>query len=494
MPVGLQVSTTVSDGALTMEEVFDAAHEAGLDALILTDRDVMRWEYGLWPFRRLLKKTIEFNSISTYGYSNYLRDIEFRSKKYPDLIVIPGAEVAPFYYWSGLPFARSLKLNAWHRHILVIGLTDAADLWGIPNVARPFTVTRGWRWLDVFRLFPFALLGLGVFLFFRRECHYKVEKGVECSRFALRWRITGVAAALLGILFFTNETSFLPVGYDQYTRDAGYRPYQALIDYVRGHGGLTFWSHVEAGQSGERDGVRFETAAHPEAVLATKGATGFVIFPDGYKLVGEPGGQWDQALLEYCRGERETPVWAVAAMSFDQGSKEELLKRMKSTRTYVLGEALNWHDLLEAMRGGRMYATTGGGEEPLLVGEFSIMDSSTGLRAGPGRETIITGSPVIVLTADKEKTEEEKTAQKEERDQAERDRFLKDKGPKDISLTVIRNGEVIKQEMREMPLHFIYVDPQPLTRKSFYRAVIKRGPQIIATNPIFVQPKEPPTE
>jgi len=481
MPVGLQVSTTISDGDFSLSEVVDAAHEAGLSALIVTDRDVMRWEYGLWPLRRLVKKSVATPSISTYGYSNYLRDIEFQSNRYPELIVIPGAEVAPFYYWTGWPFTRSLTINDGHRRILVVGLTEALDMRQLPSVARLPTLTRTWRWMDIFRLFPFGLIALGVFLFIKWECPSSDEEGRGCRRLALRWRITGIVAVLLGIVFISNENPLFPAAYDQYERGAGYAPYQRLADYVRGRGGLAFWSHFEAANVDEREGVRMETAAHPEAVLETTGFTGFSIFTEGDDVVGEPGGQWDRALLEYCRGERDAPVWAVAGMSFDRGTREELNGRMRGARTYVLGDALNWHDLYEAMRLGRMYATVGGREDQIFLREFSLMDSSTGQRAGPGRDVIISGSPIVALTADRENIEEETAEEGQES-------LRPDEGPKDVNLKVIRNGEVIKDEAHSLPLRFIYVDPQPLTKKSFYRAVITRGPQVIATNPIFVQP------
>ncbi len=476
IPVGLQVSTTVSDGAFSLDEIVDAAHEAGLSALIVTDRDIMRWEYGPWPFRRLIKGAVEKPSISTYGIHNYLQDIRFLSKKYPDLILIPGTETAPFYYWKGSLLTRSLKLFDWHRHILVVGLTDPHDYRDLPVVARPSSIRRALRWYDVFRLFPFALIALGILSFFRRECHYTDEGGRVCGRFSLRGRIAGAVTVLLGVLFLTNESPFFPLAYDQFSQNAGYRPYQRLIEYAHERGGLTFWAHLETSNIAERDGIAIETAAHPEALVETSGYTGFSIFPEGYKVAGRAGGEWDEVLIAYCRGAREEPVWAVAGMSFDQGTPEELRARMKGTRTYVLADALNWHDILEAMRKGRMYATMGGRDEPILLRDFSVMDSSTGHRTGPGREFVIAGSAIVTLTADVEGEEEAVPVPRED-------------AIKDVNVKVIRNGAVIKEEDLALPLRFIYVDPEPLSEKTFYRVLIRRGPQIIATNPIFVEPK-----
>ncbi len=492
IPVGLQVSTSISDGVFSLDDVVDAAHETGLNALIVTDRDVMRWEYGLWPLRRLFRRTIEASSISTYGFSNYLQDIEFYSKKYPELILIPGTETAPFYCWRGSLLMRTLKLCDWHRQILVVGLTEPQDYRDLPVVSHPASIRRALRWSDIFRLFPFAMIALGVLVFFRREYPYKDEKGRECGRFSMKGRVAGVAAVLLGVLFLTNESPFLPVAYDPFTRNAGYSPYQRMIDYVHEHGGLTFWAHPEAANVSGRDGIGIETAAHPEALVETTGYTGFAIFSEGYKVVGRPGGAWDQALIAYCRGAREEPVWAVAGMSFDQGSKEELKARMRGTRTYVLADALNWHHILEAMRRGRMYATVGGRERPVLLREFSVMDSSNGQKAGPGRTFVVSGSAIIALTAGLQDEDEGEGAVggADEGEGKEETAFPAHENQlKDVKVTVVRNGAVIKEDDLALPVRFIYVDPVPLSGKTYYRAVIKRGPQIIATNPIFVEPK-----
>jgi hypothetical protein len=427
-------------------------------------------------------------SISRYGFAKYLSELESLSRKYPEMILIPGVETAPFYYWEGSLLKHSLKIKDWHRHILVVGITEAQDLESLPNVANPLSLLRSLAWYDVFRLFPFALLALGLFLFFRRECHYTDEKGLVCSRFALRWRITGIVIGILGILFIINENPFMPVSYDQYEQDLGYRPYQALIDYARNHGGLTFWSHPEAAYVAERDGVAIETAAHPEALLETTGYTGFCIFMEGDDVVGKPGGQWDQTLLEFCRGERKTPVWAVTGMAFDTGDREELIGRMKRARTCVLGNVLNRYDVMDAMRWGRMYASVGGGERPLILQDFSLLDSSSGQEARIANLFFISGSVIVTVRADEEgweeRIEEDGALDKEGPMEGPKE------GPKDTQIQLIRNGEVIKTERVSVPVRFIHIDTKPVTERSFYRVVIKRGGQTIATNPIFVEMKK----
>ena len=97
----IHISSTVSDGKLSIDEIVKIAKQNDIKIVILTDHDFMKWEYGLWPLRRIIKKTLETNSIYTYGINRYLKEIEEIQKKNPDLVLIPGVECAPFYYWSG---------------------------------------------------------------------------------------------------------------------------------------------------------------------------------------------------------------------------------------------------------------------------------------------------------------------------------------------------------------------------------------------------------
>jgi hypothetical protein len=104
----IQISSMVSDGKYTLKEIARLARENNFRVVFLTDRDFMRWEYGLWPLRRIIRKTVQTKSISTYGIGRYLRDIDNLQIANPDLVFIPGTESAPFYYWTGNPFANNL--------------------------------------------------------------------------------------------------------------------------------------------------------------------------------------------------------------------------------------------------------------------------------------------------------------------------------------------------------------------------------------------------
>jgi hypothetical protein len=136
-PVAIQISSRVSDGAYSLEEIVACARRNGVKIIILGERDLMKWEYGIWPLRRLVRKTVEDPSLLKYGAARYLDDIASLQEKNPDMLILPGVESAPYYYWTGSPFNGSLKINDWHRHILAFGFRTAADYERLPVTGNP---------------------------------------------------------------------------------------------------------------------------------------------------------------------------------------------------------------------------------------------------------------------------------------------------------------------------------------------------------------------
>ena len=130
----VHVHTTVSSGYLTVEDYSRLAEEKGVDAVILTDNLLQRYEYGLWPLRGILKKVVEKGSILRYGTGKYLESIKETNMKYKDVIIIDGAQANPFYYWIGNVFDGNLVLNNRAKDMLVVGLGDAKSYKDLPIV------------------------------------------------------------------------------------------------------------------------------------------------------------------------------------------------------------------------------------------------------------------------------------------------------------------------------------------------------------------------
>jgi hypothetical protein len=118
-----------------LESYIKEAREKGIDSIVLTDDDWQRWEYGLWPFRRLLKRVVEKKSVMSFGIERYLGLIKEMNEKYKDVVTIDGVQTLPFYYWSGNFLKGNMSLNNRNKDMLVIGLGDAGSYKDMPLVA-----------------------------------------------------------------------------------------------------------------------------------------------------------------------------------------------------------------------------------------------------------------------------------------------------------------------------------------------------------------------
>jgi len=132
VPGLIDLRTDFSDGAHSLEYLIKLAKRRGLNVLFINDHDRKALEYGIRPFQNILRKKVEEPSINKGGPGNYLNMIKSTSKKYPDMILIPGAESAPFYYWKGSYFRKNLTVCDWERHLLVVGFEKPEDYKQLP--------------------------------------------------------------------------------------------------------------------------------------------------------------------------------------------------------------------------------------------------------------------------------------------------------------------------------------------------------------------------
>ncbi len=456
-PAAIHISSTVSDGKHSIPEIVETAKENGIKVIVFTDHDLIKWEYGLWPLRKIIKKTIERNSIITYGIKRYLREIEDAQKENPDLILIPAVESAPFYYWSGSPFKHNLKLHSWHRHILVIGLEKAEDYKNLPLVSNSNSLYLRFK---VWLLWPIIILLTGVFCLRKRKFRYKDLQGRQLGPYSLKWRIFGIATIILSLLFLFNNYPFAEFKYDQYHGEQGIVPYQNLIDYVNNKGGLTFWAHPEAEYTRRIGEVEVETLGYSGYLLDASDYTGFAVFTEGYKTA-RPGGIWDSVLKQYCLGERKSPAWTISELDFDAAGN--LSTYMTDIRTIILIPRLTKTAVLEALKGGKMYAVRG--NPGLVLDKFIIQDSLSDINGTMGDSIELSGNPILKISG-----------------------HFPDKLSKSVKINLIRNGSVIKRF--ELSSHFkidYQDDYSDEDRKIYYRLEIKYSGGSLVTNPVFVK-------
>ena len=132
----IDLRSNFSDGAYDVETLVRMAKERGFSVVVINDHDRMAMEYGLPPLRNVVKKREEKGSINRWGAASWLSAIQEVEKKYPDMIVIPGTETAPFYHWTGSPVTGDLTAWNHERRILTVGL-DSPEATAPPGLSEP---------------------------------------------------------------------------------------------------------------------------------------------------------------------------------------------------------------------------------------------------------------------------------------------------------------------------------------------------------------------
>ena len=448
------IHTPVNGGEYTPDEIAGMLASRGLDAGIITDHDHLEVRWGLPLFRNLIGYTYRLRSIATEGVDRYSSSIRAAAARFPGLILIPGVEANPYYRieidWKDLRF----RVHNLHEHIVAIGLT-ASDLANVPAIANGFHSSPVRLGLAAAAIFGLAF---GVLAILRSGAlgHAPLRRtGGPRKKRSLFLVVLLVIGSLAMIDTLLQSTSRIT----QYGPDAGALPYQLFIDWVGEHGGLTFWSHPGVGEIIRKGPVEVVTRPYYEDIARTDRYTGLEDF--GTAMAGAEG-IWDQLLLEYGSGLRESPPWFLAQADFKTGNPDRLL----SVVNYVEVQERTERGLLDALRAGHFYATQSGvGREWRLDG-FRVSDGSA--FAGSGG-TLETSSP-LRLTA--QFTRLASTAHA-------------------LTVQVIRQGLVIFSERLEATRE-IALDDTALSpgERRYYRLIAGRPARIeLVTNPIFVRGK-----
>ncbi|MFC1817239.1 PHP domain-containing protein, partial [Thermodesulfobacteriota bacterium] len=296
----IDTRTTFSDGAFDVEALARLAKQRGFDVLFINDHDLLAMEYGLAPLKNILKKRVELNSINKGGAENYLNAVNKAREKYPDMILIPGSESVPFYYWKGSFVKQNLTAHDHEKRILTIGMEKPEDYKNLPIIHNGFSTRYLNQSLPVVIVFLISFV-LGLLLL--------MDRGY--------FRISGLIISGLSFLFMINAHPFQSSPFDQYHGNQGIAPYQLLIDYVNTKGGFTFWNYPETGSGVRKLGPIFlNTPPYPAALEQSVDYTGFAALYGDNITATEPGHQWDRVLLDFCNGKRKQPVWGIATADY----------------------------------------------------------------------------------------------------------------------------------------------------------------------------------
>jgi hypothetical protein len=443
----VHVLSRISTGSLTVEQIAARAERLGVDAVVLTDDFSHRYEYGLWPLRPIVKRVVTFPSVLSYGVERMLAEITAVQARHPNVLLVPGVLTAPHYYWTGSWQDGNLTLRNSEQNVLVLGLTKSLDYERLPVIGNPATYRYGRD--SVYALGP-VLLFLPAAWLWRRP-----RRGPALLLAAL------AAGALLHAWPLRQ-----PV-YSMYAPDVGYQPAQTLIDTVARQGGITIWSMPEVRYEdrysyGLLGAVGFRTDPHPEALIFTRGYTGFgALYLDHHAAV-DPHGIWDQTLLLYLEGHRPTYPVAYGEIGFDGSTRSDLNSVLSILTVRTPGVA----GVLEAMRAGRLYAVEQynkpwglrldtfragcNGQEPT---------AEAGEMLKPG--AVCVGALYLAVSAT-------------------------DHGAHPIEVTVIRSGDVMTRRRVTTPYADIVQDEHNDPRESRYYRIHIHGEGELVSNPIFV--------
>ena len=456
----LHVHSDLSTGDLPLDDVLRNAEAAGVQAILLTENYLLRVEYGLPPFRALTRVTREEPSILATDPQRYLEQVAELQRRNARVLLLPGVEVMPHYFWTGSPLALSMQLHNTQKNLLVLGVTDLEALKGL--LATGNRHDPRYTWQSLADVAPVVLVVPGLVLLARKRRHHRRLGRTVVVAWRRRW-VAGLALSALGVFAAVRAWPFTVDRYPPWV-DAGLEPHQALIDQVERLGGATIWSFPEAADSGDRKfgpvQVTWRTDPYSDDLLRTFRYTAFGAVYEQPTHFTDPGLGWDRLLRQYAAGERSRPAWAVAESGFHGFTRG---KRLGDILTVFFVDERSPAALLDALKRGRMYALRRSSDAALVLNDFSIAAPNATAMSGETLK-LLPGTRVQVRVAI------EATG---ERSQA-------------VRVTLVRNGTVAEAWSGSTPLSVAHDDTYDGTPLVYRVDVRGRAPHQLVTNPIFV--------
>jgi hypothetical protein len=444
VPGLMDLRTSFSDGAHSPEALVTIARLRGFRILFFNDHHRIKLSYGMIPFRNLLEYTREFPSIMTHGPRAYLDEIDRLSSLYPDMILVPGCVISPFYYWSGSWFSGNLTVHQYDRRIVAVNLTRSEDYEQVPALEGELSLKHTGR----------RLPGLVLFLI----------PWVVGLVLAAKWkgfpRLAGVVVLIISSLAIMDYNPFRGPAFTPYAGDQGIAPFQDTIDYIHKRGALAFWNYPEQRSGVRKHGpVNVSTLPYPEVLHESENYAGFAAIYGDRITVTDPGKHWDRVLMEYCEGKRQKPVWGISTADFHEDGRLGL--KLGAFPTTFLVREFSKTAILDAIQQGRMYCSRGDGSSWPRLDYFNVLGAS-GDNTQMGETLTTAGVPIIRFKVSY--TGGEKLP---------------------IVIHVVRGGTLLRTLQGETPLEFELRDEgAPIGRMTYYRLV--DSTKHLTSNPIFV--------
>lgn len=460
------VHSNLSSEGESLDKLAADAKASGIEAIIFTDNHMLRYEYGLFPLRGVIRRTVELPSVRKVGVDRYLAEIREAGLRHPEVLLIPGVEVVPHYYWTGSLFSKDLTMHDSQKNVLVLGLPRADDYDRLPATGNPAAYEYGAA--TIIGLAPVILIPPAIWMLNRRVAR-KVRVGWTFMIVRSRRVVPGALLLALAGVLLLNNYPFATPRYDPYQDGNGLRPHQDLITYVREHGGLTVWSLPEAVDFNRYDYGRLgvvtvKTDPYPEALLQTSGYTGFGAVYEDTVTATDPGGVWDATLMEYLEGRRSHPPWGLGEVAYH--GTDSAGKRLDNVETVLWVKERTPAALLEALAKGRMYALERRKDYALVLNEFSLMSEETGQAAISGETLEAPANAPLRVRVEVSATDGQR---------------------RPVTVHIIRSGRVLSATTETAPFSIQLRDVVPSGPGGYFRLLIGSADHRIVSNPIFVR-------
>jgi len=456
----VHVHSDLSSGAFSLDELSARADRDGIGALLLAENYLPHVEYGLPPFRALTRIVHDERGVGDAA-ADYLERVRRARAVSPRVLIVPGVEVMPHYWWTGSPLSLEMDLHDTQKNLLVWGIEDAATLSRLPVIGNRRVGVRSLQ--SALDALP-ALLVVPALVVLARPRIVRRRRGLRIIVARQRRWMLALALGALGVIGAARGWPFKTDRYPPYD-DFGVAPYQALIDAVDAAGGVAVWSFPEARDVGEQAvgpvRVRWTTEPYPDDLLRTFRYTAFGALYEDTTRAELPHGEWDRVLREYAAGERSRPAWALGESGFHD---ESAGKRLGTIRTVFLARERTAAGILEAMRSGRMYALQRTPQWGLELGELTVRaaggTATMGERLREPEGTALEVQAAIAAT---------------------------DGAAHDVRVTLVRNGAIAGLWNGTTPVNVVHRDIAEGTPIVF-RLDVRAGAQRLLTNPVFVGP------
>ena len=501
----LHVHTTASTGAMHPTQIAAAAREAGIDVLLLTENFGYRFRYGPALIRRFVEATQSTRMLEDFGIDAYLAELRRAQEISASPLLLVGVETPPYAYWTGSLLSGDLVLHDMQRNLLVFAPPSSAGretaagagafpyrtaatrdfIKGLPTAGNRYHRYYGFG--SLLLLFPGLVLVVGSWRALARAGVFRPSAYAPAyvldekkGRYVRRRRLPLGRREVFGTILCAAGATLLYVNFpfsvarlDPYQADRGYEPFEALIDAVGEDNGLVFWSLPEAedyhefGRAGVR--VRLSTEPYKDALLETDGYTGFGAVYADTTTATDVGDTWDRALLEYTRGDRSKPPWAVGESAFHYPGQAG--KQLDDILTVVLVPERTHHAVFAALANGHVYATRRERDgADLRLTEFAISGVGIGYEgpvARSGDTLEVSGAEIEVSLRIDEAGERSVP----------------------IRITIVRNGELYRRIDTTAPFETTWLETLEEDAPTTYYRVMVRGPRParIVSNPIFVR-------